>query len=175
MEFLNMLWVFFRIGVVSFGGGWTIVGLIRTEVLAQGWLSAAQFSELLTIVQITPGPIALNTATLIGWQLYGLPGALAATFSVIAAPLMLISTGLLAVKKISLDLKKMQAIVRIASAGLLVMTLYHLAITADPVWQSAVIAAAAFILAAFTRINPLWIILGAGGLNLLISFLGRVL
>ena len=65
MQILEIIWTFFKIGIVSFGGGWSIVGIIRNEVVPR-WVDEQGFLSLIAIAQSTPGPIALNAATMIG-------------------------------------------------------------------------------------------------------------
>ncbi len=76
--------VFIKVGLFSFGGGYAVVPLIAAEVVyQQQWLTASQFANLIAISQLTPGPIIVNTATLVGWRLEGVLGAFLATFAVI--------------------------------------------------------------------------------------------
>lgn len=71
---------FFKIGLFSFGGGYAALPLIQQEVVeANAWLSLNEFNDLITISQMTPGPIALNSATFVGTRIAGFPGSLAAT------------------------------------------------------------------------------------------------
>lgn len=164
MEILAIVWSFFKIGVVSFGGGWSIVGLIKTEVVPR-WVSESGFSSLVAIAQSTPGPVALNAATMVGWQHGGIIGALAATISVVAFPVLAIAlTGLLA-SRVRLDRSALQESLRSGTLAMMAMTLWVLIPHAgfDPLVLS--LALASFALAVFTKINPLWSILGAGALD----------
>ena len=71
---------FLQIGAFSFGGGYAAMPLIQQQVVTQNsWLSPAEFADLVTISQMTPGPIAVNAATFVGTRLGGIPGALTAT------------------------------------------------------------------------------------------------
>lgn len=75
---------FLQIGLFSFGGGYAAMPLIQNQVVLQhGWLSMAEFTDLVTISQMTPGPIAINSATFVGIKIAGLPGAFAATIGCI--------------------------------------------------------------------------------------------
>ncbi|MGF7029636.1 chromate transporter [Paenibacillus mucilaginosus] len=89
-----MLWtlfaVFLKIGLFSFGGGYAMIPLIRHEVLAQGWVSDTRFTELTALAGMAPGPVATNSATLIGYEAAGALGALAATTGMILPSLTLI-------------------------------------------------------------------------------------
>jgi chromate transporter len=69
MRIINLWWQFFLIGLVAFGGGTAIIPLMqRVFVDDQGWLSLPMFVDMIGLSQITPGPIAINAATFIGYQ-----------------------------------------------------------------------------------------------------------
>ncbi|WP_296140791.1 chromate transporter [uncultured Anaerococcus sp.] len=71
---------FLKIGLFSFGGGYAALPIIQEEVVdLNNWLTLSEFNDLITISQMTPGPIAINSATFVGTRLAGFPGALAAT------------------------------------------------------------------------------------------------
>ena len=75
---------FLKIGLFSFGGGYAALPLIQQEVVVDnGWLAMGEFNDLITISQMTPGPIALNSATFVGQRVAGFPGSLAATMGCI--------------------------------------------------------------------------------------------
>lgn len=78
-----MLWslfiTFFKIGLISFGGGYAMIPVIQQEVQAHRWLSEEVFVDTVALAGMTPGPIATNCATLIGYKTDGLLGAVAAT------------------------------------------------------------------------------------------------
>lgn len=80
MIYLQLFLSFVKVGAFSFGGGYAALPLIRDEVVnIQGWLSMDEFTDLITISQMTPGPIAINSATFVGIKIGGILGALAAT------------------------------------------------------------------------------------------------
>ena len=80
MIYLELFWSFFKIGLFSFGGGYAALPLIQDSVVTgKNWLTMAQFTDLLTISQMTPGPIALNASTFVGTQVAGILGAIVAT------------------------------------------------------------------------------------------------
>ena len=69
---------FLQIGLFSFGGGYAAMPLLQEQLVARnGWLSVQEFADLVTIAEMTPGPIAVNAATFVGTKLAGFPGALA--------------------------------------------------------------------------------------------------
>lgn len=77
---LSLYITFFKIGLFSFGGGYAALPLIEQEVVgANTWLSLNEFNDLITISQMTPGPIAINSATFVGTRVAGVVGGLVAT------------------------------------------------------------------------------------------------
>ena len=163
MEILNVVWTFFKIGIISFGGGWSIVGIIKSEVVPR-WLDEAGFRSLVAIAQSTPGPIALNAATLIGWDQGGFLGAIAATLSVVAFPMMAIAAAGWLGPKFPLKKTALDEALRTGSMAMMLMTLWALRPdSADPVLLG--LGVLAFVFAAFTKLNSLWAILGAGAIN----------
>lgn len=75
-----LFWTFLKIGLFSIGGGYAVIPLIQEQVVEScGWISAKTFSDIITISQMTPGPLAVNTSTFVGLQIAGIGGAVAAT------------------------------------------------------------------------------------------------
>lgn len=92
MIILELILAFLQVGAFSVGGGYAAMPLIEAQaVTLHGWLSAAEFADLVTIAEMTPGPIALNAATFVGMRLAGLPGALAATLGCVLPSLVIVS------------------------------------------------------------------------------------
>lgn len=84
MQLLQLFWSFFQIGLFSVGGGYAAMPLIQHQVVElHGWLSMTQFADIITIAEMTPGPIAVNSATFVGIHIAGIPGALIATLGCI--------------------------------------------------------------------------------------------
>ena len=84
MKLLQLFFAFFRIGLFSIGGGYAIIPMIRDQVvLSNHWLSMREFTDIITISQMTPGPLAVNTSTFVGMRVAGVSGALAATIGCI--------------------------------------------------------------------------------------------
>ena len=90
MILLELFWSFFRIGLFSFGGGYAMIPLIQSEILHHGWLTAAQFADIVAIAEMTPGPIAINSATYVGYMVAGIAGSLTATAGVTLPSLLLV-------------------------------------------------------------------------------------
>lgn len=82
MIFVYLFTMFFKIGLFGFGGGMAMLPLIFQSVQALGIMSSDEFSNLVALSQVTPGPMAVNAATFVGFNYAGLPGALAATVGV---------------------------------------------------------------------------------------------
>ena len=92
MIYFQLFLSFFQIGLLSFGGGYAAMPLIQGQVVqGHGWLSMSEFTDLITISQMTPGPIAVNSATFVGIKIAGIPGALAATFGCILPSCILVT------------------------------------------------------------------------------------
>ncbi len=83
MIYLQLFISYLKIGFFGFGGGYAMLSLIQNEIVEQqGWLTASEFADIVAVSQITPGPIAINSATYIGYEVAGFWGAVAATVAV---------------------------------------------------------------------------------------------
>lgn len=92
MIYLELFWSFIQIGLFSIGGGYAAMPLIQEQVVELNtWLSMNEFIDLVTIAEMTPGPIAVNAATFVGTRIGGFPGAITATFGCILPSLILVS------------------------------------------------------------------------------------
>jgi len=79
-----------KIGLFSFGGGYGMIPLIGREIAVHNWLTGQEFVNIISISEMTPGPIAVNTATFIGYKAGGIPGGILATTGVVLPSLILI-------------------------------------------------------------------------------------
>jgi chromate transporter len=83
MVYLDIFITFFKIGLFSFGGGYAMLPLIQQEVVTRhNWVTAKEFIDIVAISQVTPGPIAINSATYIGFKTTGVLGSALATLGV---------------------------------------------------------------------------------------------
>ena len=90
---LKLFISFFKIGLFGFGGGYAALPLIQEEVVnVNGWLSVSEFNNLITISQMTPGPIAINSASFVGTKLMGFPGALVATLGCVCPSFIIVGS-----------------------------------------------------------------------------------
>lgn len=83
MIYLQLLYSYLKIGFFGFGGGYAMLSLIQNEVVVQNqWMTNAEFTDIVAISQMTPGPIAINSATYIGYTVAGFWGSVVATTAV---------------------------------------------------------------------------------------------
>ena len=179
MIYLQLFWSFLQIGLFSIGGGYAAIPLIQAQVVqAHPWLSMSEFTDLVTIAEMTPGPIAVNSATFVGIRIAGFPGALVATFGCILPSLFIVS--LLAFiyyryKKLSV-LQSVLASLRpavvalIASAGLSI--LIQVGMTGETLnYVGLVLFDLAFLLLRKFKWNPILVMCLCGVGNLLVGLI----
>ena len=184
MIYLQLFWSFLQIGLFSIGGGYAAIPLIQAQVVQNhAWLNMSEFTDLITIAEMTPGPIAVNSATFVGIRISGIPGALVATFGCILPSLFIVS--LLAFiyyryKKLSV-LQSVLASLRpavvalIASAGISI--LLQVALGGQELTMANLnliglaLFAAAFVLLRKFKWNPILVMCLCGAGNLLLGLL----
>ena len=89
---LDLFISFFKIGAFSFGGGYAMLPLIEEEVIqVHAWITTTEFIDVLAIAEMTPGPIAVNSATFLGYKVAGVLGSTVATFGVILPSFLVMS------------------------------------------------------------------------------------
>ena len=87
---LKVAFAFLKIGAFSFGGGYAVLSFIQREVVeANGWITPQQFVNIVAIAEMTPGPIAVNSATFVGYNMFGIWGGIMCTLCTIAVPVTL--------------------------------------------------------------------------------------
>jgi chromate transporter len=152
---------FFIIGSFAFGGGITSIPLIQHQVVDQlGWVTLSQFRDGIAIGQITPGPIFI-TATFIGYRVFGLLGALAATVAVFLPSLILIT----AISRVQANIKNMKSYRTITKGflagfiGILVATTLRFGYAALISWQAWAIFGVSLVWLLYLKKDPIWPIL----------------
>ena len=91
MIFLQLFYTFFKIGLFGFGGGYAMLSMIQGEVVTRyGWLTPQEFTDIVAISQMTPGPIGINSATYVGYTQHGVTGAVLATLGMITPAMILV-------------------------------------------------------------------------------------
>lgn len=83
MIYLTLFWTFFKIGLFTFGGGYAMIPLIQSEVLAHNWMPLENLINFIAVSESTPGPFAINISTYIGAEKGGIFGSMCATFGVV--------------------------------------------------------------------------------------------
>lgn len=90
LKLLLIFWTFFKIGLFTIGGGYAMIPMIESEVISKGWLTETQLVNFLAIAESTPGPFAINMATFVGVNQYGILGGIVATLGVITPSIIII-------------------------------------------------------------------------------------
>lgn len=140
----ELSWAFMQVGITAFGGGLSTLPLIEYQLVTKtGWMTAAEFNQMVAVSQVTPGPIAINAATFAGYEQAGFLGSLAATLSLIAAPIAALSLVLLILKKVSPESsRRFKQLLKPAVAGLLTLSIVS-PLTAT--WHTGICAVLLFI------------------------------
>ena len=186
MIYLELFWSFLQIGLFSFGGGYAAMPLIQGQVVTDhGWLSMTEFTDLITISQMTPGPIANNSATFVGMEIAGILGALVATIGCILPSCIIVTL----VAKLYLKYRNMAVlqgilnslrpavVAMIASAGIsILITAFWgneaAVILSQTNWVMVLIFAGCIVLLQKFRMNPIWVMILAGVVNTAVSLIG---
>ena len=93
MILIELFIVYFQIGLFAFGGGYAAMPLIQSLVVeGKGWLTMAEYADLTTIAEMTPGPIIINSATFVGQKMAGLPGAIVCSLGSVMPSLIIVLT-----------------------------------------------------------------------------------
>lgn len=177
MIYLELFWSFFQIGLFSIGGGYAAMPLIQNQVVdVHPWLTMTQFADIMTIAEMTPGPIAINSATFVGIQVAGIPGAVISTFGCVFPSCVIVMTlawiyyrfrGLSIVQGVLSGLRP-AVIAMIASAGLslLILAIYGQRTLPAKLLSFDTTALAIFVVGFFIlrkwKINPLYVMAGSG-------------
>lgn len=186
---MSVLWQllvsFFQVGLFSFGGGYAAMPLIQNQIVTlHEWLSMSEFTDLITISQMTPGPIAVNSATFVGIKIAGIPGALIATLGcILPSCIIVMILAKLYLKYRNLDvlqkvLKRLRpaVIAMIASAGVSILVTAFFgesAVTLTNIsWLMVAIFVICYVLLAKVRMNPILVMVLAGVLNTIIGLIG---
>ena len=178
--FLLLFYTFFKIGLFGFGGGYAMLSMIQGEVVTKyQWLTTSQFTDIVAISQMTPGPIGINSATYVGYSAVvnagyspamGVLGSAMATFAVVLPSFILMFT----ITKILIKYREtdlvdtMFSLLRptvvglIAAAALILMTPENFSTPSINPWQFYInifLFVAAFVGTQFFKINPIKMII----------------
>ena len=166
---LELFLVFFKIGAFTFGGGYAMIPLIQREAVEKHrWVTDEDILDIVAIAESTPGPIAINAATFVGYQTRGFAGALAATFGVVL-PSFVIILAIAGILRQFQDLKVEQYAFRGIRVAVLVLMLKALLKMFKTNRKSAVayiIMGLSFVLTALVGVNTFLVIILCGLLGL---------
>ena len=192
--YLQLFWTYTKIGLFGFGGGYAMLSLVQDEVVVkQGWITEQQFTDIVALSQVTPGPIGINSATYIGYTATGsILGAIVATLAVSLPSFILVMLISIAFSRFRQTRWVEAAFVGIrpASVGLIASAALLLSIHAEGVWQwinhgnreaivvrdnfpdlrSLLLFAVTFVVALRRWVHPILLILLAGGAGWLLYY-----
>jgi len=169
---LQLFISFFLIGFGAYGGGLVTIPLIQHEIVVnQQWLTFEQMASLLAIAQMTPGPIAVNTATFVGFQINGVLGAAIATLAVILPAILILIWLAPFVDCISHNLYvlKIRKGIQLGVLSLILYATWSYSAIAIEGWLDLLLGITAFaVLVAFEgKLHPIFVILACGVVGLL--------
>lgn len=177
MIYLSLFWSFFQIGLFSIGGGYAALPLIQNQVVqVHGWLNMQEFADVITISQMTPGPIAINSASFVGIRVAGIFGAVTATLGCVLPSFLIVLLFAYLYKRFK-NLRFVQGVLcslQPAVVGLIAAA--GISIVSHALWNgewwnfvpSAVdwVALATMVVGVYLlrrlKLNPIYVMLGAG-------------
>lgn len=172
MIYLQLFWVYLKIGILGFGGGYAMLSMIQFEVVEKhSWMTMSEFADVVAISQMTPGPISINCATYVGYQVGGIFGSLLASFAIVFPSLILLYFVLrfLFKNKDNLIIKTTLKNMKLFIAGLIfaaAMMMMNRSNFSDFGWGennfSVIICAITFIAVFFFKVNPMIMIALSG-------------
>ena len=164
---------FFKIGAFTFGGGYAMIPLIQNEAVEQRhWVTDDDILEVVAIAESTPGPIAINSATFVGYKAAGVLGSVCATLGVVLPSFVII----LALSFVLRQFHELEAVryaffgIRAGVLALLVKALWTMYQKSPKGWVSYVVMAASFVLTAIFDVNVIFVIIGCAVFGVASSF-----
>jgi chromate transporter len=173
-KLLKIFLIFFKIGSFTFGGGYAMLPIIKRELVDNlNWITEKDIYNYYAIGQSTPGIIAVNTATMTGYSLKGIKGALAATTGFIMPSLIIITLIASFFKRFQqIDLfQHAFAAIQIAVVALIIDIVIKMWQKSDKTRASLLIFLIAFLLLVIFKISPVFVILGSAAAGIIIQYL----
>lgn len=169
----SLFTTFALIGVGAYGGGMVTIPLVQHELVAKRqWLTFEEMARIVAIAQMTPGPIAVNAATFVGFRLGGVAGAAVATFGVLLPSLVILGLLMPLIDRLgkSAHGRRIRYGIQIGVLSLILLATWSYGSAAVTGWLSLAVAAAAFaLLVVFEgKVHPMIIVLACGAIGLLI-------
>ena len=172
-KLLQVFWSFFKIGAFTFGGGYAMIPIIQNEAVEKHqWVTDEDILEIVAIAESTPGPIAINAATFVGYRAAGVLGAMCATLGVVLPSFVVI----LCLSFVLRQFQELQAVryafygIRAGVLALLVKALWTMYKKSSKGWPAYVVIGASFLLTAIFDINVIFVIIGCALFGLITSF-----
>lgn len=193
MIYIELFLTFFKFGIISFGGGYTLIPLIEQELEKKNWMTVEKFYDLIGVSEVTPGSISINSATFIGYEVAGIFGSIVATIGMILPSLIiiLIISNIIMNKEDTVYYQNVLMYIRPVVAGLILVAAIFVANTSIFINKlslrtlinlfiepknfinmgSLIIFLAIFFLTKKYKFHPILLIIGAGGLGILFFYL----
>lgn len=181
MSLAEIFYKFFLIGLFSIGGGYAIIPLIAKEVVYNNaWILESTFTDIITISQMTPGPLAVNTATFVGIQIKGILGAIVATVACVLAGIFIAislyrffkSNNSIYISEVLNGLKASSLGLIISAAGTILLLSFTGSSTITSKMNLDIIAIILFIISIFTlrkwKLNPILLIIVSGLIGIIV-------
>ena len=171
---IDLFFTFCRIGGLTFGGGYAMLPIIQKEIVEEKkWATEEEVLDYYAVGQCTPGIIAVNTATFIGYKVQGIIGAIVATLGVVF-PSLIIITIIAALLKNFANYSIVQHAfsgIRVVVIALIISAILKLAKTSIKNSITLIIAILAFISVAFVNLSPIYIVIAAACIGLILKFI----
>jgi chromate transporter len=172
-EYLELFFVFLKMGCITFGGGYAMIPIVERELIKKrSWTSMDEVMDCYTIAQITPGIIAVNLATFIGYKRKGYAGGILTTIGFVLPGVTIIILAALLIKNFE-ELSVVQhafAGIRIAVGALIINTVIKMFKGILKDWKALIFFTVAFILSFVFKASPMIIVLSAGLVGLFINY-----
>ena len=172
-ELFDLFITFSKVGVLTFGGGYAMMPILQKEVIEKkSWTTEQEVLDYYAVGQCTPGVIAVNTATFIGYKIHGVIGAIFATLGLVFPSLviiMVIASFLQSFSSLAI-VQSAFAGIRVAVVALIIDTVIKLYKSSVKDWLGIAICVIAFVLSAFFKISPVYIIIAAAILGLISKY-----
>ena len=171
-KLFQVFWSFFKIGAFTFGGGYAMIPLIQNEAVEKrGWVTDDDILEIIAIAESTPGPIAINSATFVGYRAAGILGSMFATIGVVLPSFVIILLISFVLKQFQ-DIKAVQYAFQGIRAGVLALlckSLWTMYKKSPKGWAAYIVMAAAFVLTAIVDVNVIFVVIGCALFGLITS------
>ena len=162
-KLLQVFWTFFKIGAFTFGGGYAMIPLIQNEAVEKRhWVTDDDILEIVAIAESTPGPIAINSATFVGYRAAGVLGSVCGTLGVVLPSFVII----LALSFVLQEFQALRAVqyaffgIRAGVLALLLKALWTMYKKSPKGWPAYVVMGLSFLLTAVFSINVIFVIIG---------------